>query len=86
MAWETRAVCPNCGWHCYCAFGESFHAMHNGSHVAICPQCAEPNSSSWAVEPMRWINTATFWKPWTWSSGFWESKKVLDILGVKNES
>lgn len=80
--WQTRAVCPSCGWHCYAPFGSIFH-----THVECCPSCGEHKTDYasyrlgrivWEVKTMRWVidsSNSVWWKPWTWcSQGRWETK------------
>lgn len=73
--WEIHAQCP-CGWHDECAFGFIRCIWH-----PCCPKCGHEKAdiwddNGWKMIKVRWVNTLTWWKPWTWNNGFWESYNV----------
>lgn len=75
MSYESRAFCK-CGWNTYAPFDDIFHV-----HYTSCPDCGERKpdrlyaNSNWKVKIVKWVSTAVWWNPFTWSNGYYEESK-----------
>ena len=51
-------------------------ALDNGHHIRLIANGKGENLSF-----IFWINTAAWWKPWTWFSGYWKGIRPSDFGG-----
>ncbi len=71
--WEHYAVCK-CGLKFHAPSGNLFFV-----NVACCPECGEDKPQwaeshrDWPIRRMRWISTASWWRPKTWFTGYWQT-------------
>ena len=57
------------------------------SDFSLCGRCGADIDVRRAERVARWISTSTWWKPWTWRTGFWQFREEFQraLTGPKGE-
>ena len=61
----------------YCEECRTVYSYTGSSDVSCgcyCPVCHPGQKMVIHTGAFRWICTAVWWKPWTWGTGWWQSK------------
>lgn len=78
--WQSRAIC-GCGWHHEVAFADMYFLR---VHYSVCPRCGREvdRDLGWIVRTMRWVSTSVWYRPSTWTTGWWEYQSAMPVGNV----